>query len=378
MEMEGSVGVPPANTVLRKYTWGLDLAGLNGQLNSRDGAGGVGGLLAMQAPGAGPGGGNLDYVYMYDGNGNVGQLVDLSHDPNDPAGAVVAHYEYDPYGNLTAHTGPYAEQNPFRFSTKYWDAETGLGYWGFRYYNAALGRWLNRDPIEELGGANLYTYGGNEPVGRFDALGLLNCRRGEPCIFAHDDDYEGGGRCPKKGQSQWDPQPGESMGPQPWEGFQARRLGCSEYCKSDAVKSLLSEQGNPEGLVVCSPNGPCACTNPNLPAGTPGNKAARDCVQAHEENHIETGASCFFCFRPPCAAGRGWGNLFAECFAYETQLQCLAGKLEDSQCDKGCKDEVRKEIDMVQQYVATLPACKLLYWQPKTIHHSLILASNLR
>jgi RHS repeat-associated protein len=155
LEVDCSPDVPPVETVLRKYTWGLDLAGQNGADPSRDregadllqAAGGIGGLLAMEdVQDPNDPNDNLNYVYMYDANGNVGQLIDWAHDPNDPNGAIVARYEYDPYGNVTAKSGSYADENPFRFSTKYFDVETGLSYFGGRYYNAALGRWLNRDP----------------------------------------------------------------------------------------------------------------------------------------------------------------------------------------------------------------------------------------
>ncbi len=187
VELEGDTGDPPVDTVMRKYTWGLDLAGLNGgggSLNgggpassrSLEGAGGIGGLLAMQAPGAGPGAGDLNAVYTYDANGNVGQLVawapELTTPPGEwSAGRLLAHYEYDPYGGVTAQSGTYAAANPVRFSTKYWDDETGLGYWGYRYYSPALGRWLNRDPIEEKGGWSLYGFAMNSPVNGVDALG---------------------------------------------------------------------------------------------------------------------------------------------------------------------------------------------------------------
>jgi RHS repeat-associated protein len=73
----------------------------------------------------------------------------------------------------TAFTTPAPKPaNPFRFSTKYTEMESGLVYYGMRYYSPDLGRWLSRDPIEELGGLNLYGFSINNPVSYFDFLGL--------------------------------------------------------------------------------------------------------------------------------------------------------------------------------------------------------------
>jgi RHS repeat-associated protein len=87
---------------------------------------------------------------------------------------VCARYEYSPYGELlTSSTGSYAGlANPFRSSTKYYDDETGFYYFGYRYYNPETGRWLNRDPIEERGGLNLYGYVNNNPLSFVDLYGL--------------------------------------------------------------------------------------------------------------------------------------------------------------------------------------------------------------
>jgi RHS repeat-associated protein len=64
-------------------------------------------------------------------------------------------------------------QNPFLFSTKYFDAESSLYYYGYRYYQPSSGRWLSRDPIEEIGGGNPYAFLSNEPIGQVDFTGLL-------------------------------------------------------------------------------------------------------------------------------------------------------------------------------------------------------------
>jgi RHS repeat-associated protein len=54
---------------------------------------------------------------------------------------------------------------------------SGLYYYGKRYYSPSLGRWLNRDPIEEQGGLNLYAFVGNDPVNAIDIIGLRRMGR---------------------------------------------------------------------------------------------------------------------------------------------------------------------------------------------------------
>jgi len=56
------------------------------------------------------------------------------------------------------------------------DATSGLYYYGFIYYNPSTGRWPNRDPIGETGGLNLYGMVNNNPVNKWDYLGLCDCR----------------------------------------------------------------------------------------------------------------------------------------------------------------------------------------------------------
>ena len=143
-----------SNDLDKTYTWGLDLS------LSPQGAGGVGGLLSMTDEAN-----SQTFYYAFDANGNVTQLIDES-------GSLAAHYEYSPFGQLTTSTGPMADANPFRFSTKYQDQATGLLYYGFRYYDAEMGRWLNRDPIGEFGGSNLYLMLFNDAVTFVDLLGL--------------------------------------------------------------------------------------------------------------------------------------------------------------------------------------------------------------
>jgi RHS repeat-associated protein len=102
----------------------------------------------------------------YDLNGNVMGLVNATN------GNISAKYEYGPFGEVFCSVGDMAKVNPFQFSTQYTDTETDLLYYGYRYYSPVLGRWLSRDPIEEQGGLNLYAFVNNDPVNKWDKLGL--------------------------------------------------------------------------------------------------------------------------------------------------------------------------------------------------------------
>ena len=77
-----------------------------------------------------------------------------------------------PFGEVLRATGPLARANPLRFSTKYQDDETGLLYYGYRYYDPSTERWLSRDPVGEFGGQNLYGFVGNSAPNQVDPLGL--------------------------------------------------------------------------------------------------------------------------------------------------------------------------------------------------------------
>ncbi|MGJ8639320.1 MAG: RHS repeat-associated core domain-containing protein [Opitutaceae bacterium] len=145
-------------TLHTSFLWGSDLSG------SLLGAGGVGGLLAVAAD-------TGSTVFpSYDGNGNVVAYYTADTTAN------VAEFEYDPFGELIRATGSKKDDFNFRFSTKYEDAETGLLYYGFRYYDASTGRWLSKDPIGERGGLNLYGMVGNDLLNQWDYLGLKSVK----------------------------------------------------------------------------------------------------------------------------------------------------------------------------------------------------------
>jgi len=66
---------------------------------------------------------------------------------------------------------------------------TRVVYYGHRYYSPSLGRFINRDPIEEQGGINLYSFVGNDPVNRWDLLGMV-ANTHTNVVMADDDEWD--------------------------------------------------------------------------------------------------------------------------------------------------------------------------------------------
>ena len=88
----------------------------------------------------------------------------------DAEGNIAATYYYAPFGTVTA-AGPAAHRNPIQWSSEHYDPELALVYYNYRHYNPADGRWINRDPIAERGGFNLYGFVGNRSIFRCDIHG---------------------------------------------------------------------------------------------------------------------------------------------------------------------------------------------------------------
>src|SRR5207253_6846394 len=145
------------NTPLVSYTRGTDLSG------SFEGAGGIGGLLA-RSDGYSSGNWSRHNFYHADGNGNITYLVNSSQ-------TLAATYRYDPFGNTISSSGTLATANVYRFSSKERHANSGMYYYGYRFYDPNLQRWPNRDPIGEEGGINLYGFVENDPVNSLDPFG---------------------------------------------------------------------------------------------------------------------------------------------------------------------------------------------------------------
>ncbi len=124
-------------------------------------------------------------------------------------GMVVVRVSYAPFGQATVDLDPdgdNAKENFFvRFPGQFEDTPAGLHYNFFRTYDPQTGRYLEPDPIGQLGGLNVYAYAANNPIGLFDSMGLdsyLVCRPSRAgkgglghflshCFVANDADFPG-------------------------------------------------------------------------------------------------------------------------------------------------------------------------------------------
>lgn len=107
---------------------------------------------------------NASYYPQMDGNGNITQYL-------DNIGNTVSSIEYDPFGKVHARSG---KQMDIGFSSKFFDNEIQLSYYGFRYLDSESGRWINRDKIGENSGRALYDFVSNRSTNSIDYLGLID------------------------------------------------------------------------------------------------------------------------------------------------------------------------------------------------------------
>ena len=113
-----------------------------------------------------------DYFFRRTVNGDIIAILNTS-------GEVVVTYEYDPWGNILSTSGSLAStlgaDNPFRYRGYYYDNESGLYYLQTRYYDAAVGRFINADGFTSTGqgflGNNMYAYCLNNPISYTDPSG---------------------------------------------------------------------------------------------------------------------------------------------------------------------------------------------------------------
>jgi len=145
------------------YTRGTDLSG------TLEGTGGIGGLLSRGAHAmSSPYQLSSAAHYHADGNGNVTMLVGTG------TPTIKAYYKYDPFGRPLGSSGSLAGVNAMRFSSKPVMGSSELYYYGYRFYDPSSQRWLNRDPLGEVGGICIYGFLRNSPLANFDSLGLTD------------------------------------------------------------------------------------------------------------------------------------------------------------------------------------------------------------
>ncbi|MDB5047815.1 MAG: hypothetical protein JWO30_886 [Fibrobacteres bacterium] len=141
----------------KKYLWTGNLIA-----EERDSTGGT---ILQRYFGYGVKIGTSKYFYTKD---HLGSILEMT----DSLGSVVARYAYDPYGVKTKVSG--AQDADFGFAGYFVHSVSGLSFAKYRVYNALLGGWSSRDPIEELGGMNLYGYVHGNPINFMDPLGLYD------------------------------------------------------------------------------------------------------------------------------------------------------------------------------------------------------------
>jgi RHS repeat-associated protein len=165
------------------------------------------------------------YFYTKDHLGSIREMSDSS-------GNVQAVYTYDPYGKPTKLQGSLASD--FQYCGYYFHAFSGLGLTLNRAYNAVLGRWINRDPIRERGGINLYAYVRNKPATYVDYLGTdaNNCSG-----YAH---CEGRSEGSPYGRF-WQPFGGESFGDfYKYGGWTCKLVDSAAACDCHGKPQLLA------------------------------------------------------------------------------------------------------------------------------------------
>jgi RHS repeat-associated protein len=123
--------------------------------------------LAMTRGGTSSLEGGATYFYVAD---RLGSIIGLT----DGGSNLVTSYRYDPWGTVIATGGGNPNlANPFRFTGREWDAESGLYYYRARYYDPEVGRFISADPLPRSDGNKGYIYAENNPVNFSDPLGLF-------------------------------------------------------------------------------------------------------------------------------------------------------------------------------------------------------------
>lgn len=164
---------------ITNYYWST--LGLPQVMNETDGDGNAKasyvlglGLIAIKVSG-------VKKYYITDALGSILALTDVS-------GNVTDTYDYSEYGEITASTG--SSHNPYRFTEQQYDADSGHYYLRARYYDPETGRFISRDPVENVEEIAAYVYALNRPVDLVDPTGLQPFTK-KACKAACDCMYPG-------------------------------------------------------------------------------------------------------------------------------------------------------------------------------------------
>ncbi len=163
--------------------------------------------------------------YHHDGLGSITSL-------SNSAGALANTYTYDAFGRLTASTGNLT--NPFQYTGREFDSETGLLFNRARYFDPSAGRFLSQDPIRFRGGLNFYAYVRNNPVILKDALGYQGCNA-----------------------AQWAQSPGACAGPQdpgsPYQGQDGLWYNTTEWSPAPPLLPWPPSNDGTDSQCGCNP-----------------------------------------------------------------------------------------------------------------------------
>lgn len=194
------------------------------------------------------------FYYTRDHLGSIRELT-------DGGGRVQARYSYDPFGKRAGLMGDL--EADFGFADMFWSIEASLHLTWFRVYEAAIGRWLSRDPLEDAEleqGNNIYVYVRNNPVNQIDPSGLA----------AGGSGYSGGGGASGGGGSSdsWDDSPSKPCPLKTWT--------CTADCNVQSIGG-----GSCPDRVTGSGSGPSedhACKSAQKDANS---KVPRGCYKRH-------------------------------------------------------------------------------------------------
>ncbi len=104
------------------------------------------------------------FYYHKDGLGSITELTTQT-------GAVAQRYTYSSFGKIESQLDANFFQ-PYTFTSREFDSESGLHYYRIRYYDSTSGRFISEDPKGFGAGVNFYGYVGGNPIGRVDPYGL--------------------------------------------------------------------------------------------------------------------------------------------------------------------------------------------------------------